>query len=373
MIGSLKSKVLVAMSGGVDSCVTAAMLAEQGYDVVGITMRVVSEHEHTSVFQPCCSAAMAKDARQVADQFGFPHYTLNLVENFERQVIDDFTGEYARGRTPNPCVRCNQRLKFGTLYKKAVELEADYIATGHYVRVAQIGDRLAVQRAVHVPKDQSYVMAGLSQKQLRMGLFPLGTMTKEETRAKARALGLAAAETPESQDICFIPDNDYKSYVRKRLGTQVPGPIVTIDGEVLGRHTGLTDYTVGQRKGLGIAAERPLYVVKLDKANNALIVGFEEETFCSSFVADEVVWGGLAPREEPFPGRVQIRYRHTPVPCTITPMEGAMRIEFDEPERAVTPGQWAVVYDDDDRVLAAAMITAHETAATEPRATADIA
>ncbi|MEK7863092.1 MAG: tRNA 2-thiouridine(34) synthase MnmA, partial [Chloroflexota bacterium] len=174
------------------------MLAEQGRDVVGITMRVVAEHEHRSVFQPCCSAEMAKDARQVADQFGFPHYTLNLVENFERQVIDDFAGEYASGRTPNPCVRCNQRLKFGTLYKKALEFGAEFIATGHYVRLARVGARYAVRRAVHRPKDQSYVMAGLSQKQLAMGVFPLGEMTKEQTREKARALGLAAAETPES-------------------------------------------------------------------------------------------------------------------------------------------------------------------------------
>jgi len=351
-IPDMRSKVLVAMSGGVDSCTAAAMLAERGHDVVGITMRVVAEEEHRGVFQPCCSAEMAKDARQVAEMFGFPHYTLNLVENFDRQVVGDFTGEYLEGRTPNPCVRCNQRLKFGTLYKKAMELGAEYIATGHYVRLGKVGDRWAVRRAVDGEKDQSYVMAGLSQGQLAKGLFPLGAMTKAETRAKARDLGLAAAETPESQDICFIPDNDYKGFLRRRVGSMRPGPIVTTQGEELGEHTGLMDYTVGQRRGLGIAAERPLYVVRLDVERNAVVVGFEEETYCTSFVANQVVWGGLARTDTPFEGWVQIRYHHTPAPCTVRHRNGELDIVLHDPQRSVTPGQWAVVYDDTGCVLA---------------------
>lgn len=350
-IPNLKSKVLVAMSGGVDSCTAAAMLAEQGHDVVGITMRVVAEEAHQSVFQPCCSAEMAKDARQVAEAFGFPHYTLNLVEDFDRQVIDDFTGEYRQGRTPNPCVRCNQRLKFGTLYKKAVELGAEYIATGHYVRLARRGDRWAVQRAVHEEKDQSYVMAGLSQRQLAKGLFPLGGMTKDETRAKARELGLAAADTPESQDICFIPDNDYKGFLERRIGAMTPGPIVSAQGDVLGEHRGLLGYTVGQRRGLGVPADRPLYVVRIDPDRNAVVVGYEEETYCTRFVVNQVVWGGLARTRDPFHGRVQIRYHHRPAACTVYPGDRGIEIVFDEPQRSVTPGQWAVVYDDADRVL----------------------
>ena len=250
-----KSKILVAMSGGVDSCVTAALLAQEGHDVVGVSMRVVADEEHQSVFKPCCSTRLFEDARQTAEQFGFPHHTINLVQNFENQVIEDFTSEYLAGRTPNPCVRCNQRLKYGTLYKKAVELGADFIATGHYVRIAEREGRRCIQRAVYGPKDQSYVMGGLSQKQLAKALFPLGAMTKTETRTKAREFGLESAETPESQDICFIPDNDYKAYLRGRMGVMKPGHIVNEEGEVLGHHTGLMDYTVGQRKGLGIGGE----------------------------------------------------------------------------------------------------------------------
>ena len=355
-VPNCKGKVLVAMSGGVDSCVTAALLAQQGHDIVGITMRVTNEHEYGGVFQPCCSIEMAKDARQVCEKFGYPHYTVNLIQQFEDSVIDDFTSEYMQGRTPNPCVRCNQRLKFGTLYKTALELEADHIATGHYVRMARVGDRSAVQRAKYRQKDQSYVMAGLSQKQLAMGLFPLGDYTKEEVRRIARDLGLHAADTPESQDICFIPDNDYKGFLHRRVGQMAPGPIYNTQGDLLGEHIGLLAYTIGQRKGLGIPGKRPYFVVRIDAANNALVVGHEEETYCTGFTADSLVWGGYAERCEPFNARVQIRYHHEPAGCTVHPEGRALRIEFDDPQRSVTPGPGGAFYDSEDRVLAAALI-----------------
>jgi tRNA-specific 2-thiouridylase len=363
-IPDLKSKVLVAMSGGVDSCVTAAVLAEAGHDVVGITMRVVSDEHHNpaTVFQPCCSIEMAKDAHQVAERFGFPHFTINLVDNFENQVIEDFTSEYIQGRTPNPCVRCNQRLKYGTLYKKALELGASYIATGHYIRVEEIDGRMAVKRAVYMPKDQSYVMAGLSQKQLRMGLFPLGTLTKEETRNIARRLGLKAAETPESQDICFIPDNDYKGFLNRRIGETPKGNIVNTQGDVLGEHHGILGYTVGQRRGLGIGGGPPYFVLRIDPENNAIIVGREEETYCTRFTAGEIVWGGQEKTDQPFEGLVQIRYNHTAVPCTVYPKDNHLEIVFTNPERSVTPGQWAIVYDEEGRVLVASNINDFESA-----------
>jgi len=352
-----RPKVVVAMSGGVDSSVAAALLSQQGYDVVGVTLRVIPEVETRSVFEPCCSLETAADARRVAERLGVPHMVLNYVERFENDVIADFLAEYQKARTPNPCIRCNVRIKFGALWEKARELGADFLATGHYACIDRREGRVALKRARHVEKDQSYVLAGLGQEQLDRALFPLGPLPKSETRRLAASLGLITADRPESQEICFIPDDDYRRFLAERLGAPKPGPIVSISGEILGRHQGLPYYTTGQRRGLGIAAPRPYYVVRLDAQRNTVVVGHEEDTFSAVLVARQVNWCSIAPQEAPFEADVKIRYRHTPAAAVVTPIEGGFRVQFREPQRSVTPGQWAVCYRGDE-VLAGGIIEA---------------
>ncbi|MBX7256744.1 MAG: tRNA 2-thiouridine(34) synthase MnmA [Candidatus Hydrogenedentes bacterium] len=353
---SHRARIIVAMSGGVDSSVAAALLVEQGYDVIGMTMRVASGEGRESSDKACCTLDAANDARRVADALGIPHYVLNYVQRFEKEVISDFIQEYMAGRTPNPCARCNQRVKFGALYEKALAIEADRIATGHYARVEQRSGKSVLRRALDLNKDQSYTLAGLAQDQLRRAMFPLGDLTKERTREIARSLGLGTAEKPESQEICFVPDDNYRNFLAQRVDVPAPGPIVNTQGQVVGVHSGLMHYTVGQRKGLGIASERPYYVVKLDVANNTLVVGREEDTFIEFFSVGQMIWGLEDADSGPFDCLVQIRYKNRAVPCTAHPDGERLTIQFHEPQRAVTPGQWAVLYDKYDYVLGAGII-----------------
>lgn len=346
---SESANVAIAMSGGVDSSVAASILSRAGHDVTGMTMRIFPECD-----APKASSSI-EEARHIAALLGIPHHVAELTEPFRREVVDYFFAEYRRGRTPNPCVRCNQRIKFAALYEQARDLGAEYLATGHYVRVVPREGRLAICRAEYREKDQSYVLAGLTQEQLRHVLFPLGTQDKQQTRAMAKALGLGIAEIPESQDICFLEGGNYRRFLQEHGQCGTPGPILSTTGKVLGMHTGLTDYTIGQRRGLGISAPEPYYVLRLDPERNAVIVGHHRETFANRLVARDVVWGGLPPQSEPFPCDIQIRYRHDPAPCTIEPGPDSFTAMFDSPQRAVTPGQWAVLYRN-DMVLAAGTI-----------------
>lgn len=351
-----RARIVVAMSGGVDSTVAVALLQNAGHDVMGVTMRLVSSQRGG----PDPWEQAIEDARQAASRLGIPHHVADLSEAFQCQVQDYFLSEYQHARTPNPCVRCNQRIKFGALLAQAHELGGQFLATGHYVRLISHEGRHALARAVCREKDQSYVLSGLSQEQLKHVLFPLGGLTKEETRAFARSLGFdTIAEKSDSQDICFLAGGDYRSYVAQAGVSGTPGPILSSTGTVLGTHTGLANYTIGQRKGLGIAGPRPYYVLRLLPERNAVVVGFHEETYATRLTTSDAVWMGIPPQREPFECQIQIRYRHEAVPCTVEPAPGQFTAVFHTPQRAVTPGQWAVLYQD-DLVLASGAIDTFE-------------
>ncbi|MBI2423998.1 MAG: tRNA 2-thiouridine(34) synthase MnmA [Candidatus Hydrogenedentes bacterium] len=363
MAPPLNSKILVAMSGGVDSAVTAALLVDAGYDCVGVTMRLVPEHPGKSVFEPCCGLEAVADAKRICDKVGMEHQVMHAVERFDRDIISHFVAEYEAGRTPNPCARCNRMIKFGALYQWADKIGADYIAMGHYARLEPRGDRLSLRRAVHREKDQSYVLSPLTQPQLRRAFFPLGGLTKDEVRQRAWKLDFGMATKKDSQEICFVPDRNYGGFLEGRIGAGRPGPIKTESGQVLGEHRGLMHYTIGQRRGLGIAHEQPLYVLRLEVATNTLIVGVEEETFNTAFTTLAASWGGLGLQTEPFDCLVQLRSRHDAAPCTVHPEGQKLRVVLHDPQKSVTPGQWAVFYDHDGYVLAAAIVKDFEVAA----------
>ncbi|HEY5954736.1 MAG TPA: tRNA 2-thiouridine(34) synthase MnmA [Terrimicrobiaceae bacterium] len=349
MSSTSSKRVLVGMSGGVDSSVTAHLLKQQGYEVIGVTMKVWPQDCISRAEDKCCGPSAIADARGVAHKLGVPHYVVDEADLFERLVIDYFSSEYRAGRTPNPCVMCNELLKFGSLWTKAAALGADYIATGHYAIIEHSPAGAILRKGRDARKDQSYFLFSLSQKQLSRALTPLGTMTKPEIRDIARHLGLRVADKVDSQEICFVPGNDYKEFLRSHVGESEfhRGGIYSMDGSFLGEHAGIELFTIGQRKGLPGGSPKPLYVVDIDPESSRVIVGGEEDLVREEFEIDRVNWLAL-PDEIPDNVTVKIRYAHQGAPAALEPLErGRVRVRLHSPQRAVTPGQAAVFYDGD--------------------------
>lgn len=339
------AKVVVGMSGGVDSSVAAYLLKAQGYDVIGVTMQLW-EGEDTE--GNCCGLTAAEDARAVAAKIGIPHYVFNFKQVFKEKVIDYFVDEYLNASTPNPCIACNRYVKWAALLNRALEIGADYIATGHYANIVKhpVTDRYTIKAADN--KDQSYALYNLTQEQLSRTLMPDGAYPKSEIRAIAEKIGLRVANKPDSQDICFVPDGDYGAFIKENSDAVITeGDFVDCEGNVIGKHKGITNYTIGQRKGLGIALGVPAYVTEIDKDNNRIVIGSNEDLFKTRVIVKDYNPMGLGKITEEVRCFGKLRYNQNKASCVIRPKGEYIEAIFDEPQRAVTPGQAAVFYDDE--------------------------
>ena len=346
-----QKRIVIGMSGGVDSSAAAALLLEQGFEVIGITLKLWPQDCVSRAEDKCCGPQAVADARAVAHRLGIPFYLVDESDDFQKEVIQYFADEYRAGRTPNPCVMCNEKLKFGTLIRRARQLGAEYVATGHYARVEQnpSNGRHVLKRGRDLKKDQSYFLFSLRQDQLARVRFPLGELTKTDTREIARESSLKTADKEESMEICFVPDNDYGRFLQQaKLVDKHRGDIVDLQGRVLGQHDGIEFFTIGQRRGLGIAAPRPLYVLDLDPVRNRVVVGDESELDRNSLVVERCNWIATDAPAAPIEALVKIRYNHPGSRAMVRPgPAGTAEVSFYEPQRAITPGQACVFYQDD--------------------------
>ncbi len=339
-----KKKVVIGMSGGVDSSVAAYLLKEQGYDVIGVTMKTWSGEGQAGQQQTL------KDAKCVADVLKIPHYVADFHDQFESEVIADFLEEYQKGRTPNPCVVCNRKIKWNALMQWGKKLGAEYVATGHYAKIVKLPNgRYAVKRAETAKKDQTYALCALTQEQLAHTMMPIGMYEKEEIREIAKKAGIPVADKPDSMEICFIPDDDYAGFIEQRTNmAAVPGNFVTADGKILGQHRGIIHYTVGQRKGLNLSMGKPVFVTKIRPETNEVMIGENDDVFAKGLICDRVNFMGMEELKEERILTAKIRYHHPGAACTVKMMEdGTMQCSFFEPQRAITPGQSVVLYEGD--------------------------
>ena len=343
-------KVVVGMSGGVDSSVAAYLLKQQGYDVIGVTMQIWQDEDQFTQAESggCCGLSAVDDARRVADRLEIPYYVMNFKREFKKNVMDYFTAEYLKGRTPNPCIACNRYVKWEALLKRSISIGADFIATGHYARVEQLSNgRYALRRSATAAKDQTYALYNLTQEQLKRTLMPVGEYTKEEVRVIAEKIGLLVADKPDSQDICFVQDGNYAAFIEEHTGKKASeGNFVTSDGTVIGRHKGIIHYTVGQRKGLGLALGYPAFVLEIRPETNEVVIGTYEESLTTVVRAKQLNFMSVEDLKEPLRVFAKIRYNHKGAWCTVErTKEDEVTCCFEEPQRAVTPGQAIVFYD----------------------------